>query len=198
MARTLTGMMLGLGLMYLLCSGANQHASARFRNAKIEEPRSTRVALIDMGKIFKISRSFEKKRDSLKAEIEESTTKFKSLQEKLQQLKKEHDSADQGSEEKASLERQLKTKAAEFEKLRGEEQRRFLKAEAQIYLEVYEDICTVTSTYAREHEIDLVIRTNSEPLEKDDPTKMLTGMNRIVIYENSLDITDEIIAAMKS
>jgi Skp family chaperone for outer membrane proteins len=198
MARTLTGMLLGMGLIYLFCETSGRNAVAVTQETKTAELKPARIALIDMAKIFKNSRTFEKGRQSLlDGELGEAQETAKSMYNALLQMKKELDQTERGAEERAGLEAKMKVKAAEYEKFRVELQRNLAKAEAKIYVEVYESAASEVAAYAREHSIDLVIRFNADPLEKEDPAKVMSGMNRQVIYENGLDITDEIIAAMK-
>ena len=63
-------------------------------------------------------------------------------------------------------------------------------------MKIYRVAAREIAAYAQSHRIDLVIRHNSEPLNDEDPQKLLQSLNREVVYENKLDITDEIIAGM--
>ena len=194
MAKTVSGMLFGLGVLLVVCSIANRGATA---DPKAASAPPTRVALIDMAKVFKNSRLFLSKRDALKRQITETEESAKSTQTELLQMKKRLDALEQGTDKRADLEVTLKTKTAEFEKFRQSAQKRFLKLEAEIYREIYDLITTTVANHAREHDIDLVVRFKSDPIAEDDPAKMLEEFNRLVIYETGLDITDEIIAAIK-
>lgn len=106
--------------------------------------------------------------------------------------------ADAGSEEKKELETRLKSTYAEFEKLSNSVRKKLFDEESKIYLEVYNKVAQEIATYAQTHDIDLVVRTSTEPLNaKMEPMALMQNLNRIVVYENKLDITEEIIAILK-
>jgi Skp family chaperone for outer membrane proteins len=197
MSKMMSGMLFGFGIALVVCGTSFRSATADPTEAKPGAAKPTRIALVDMAKVFKTSRMFETKRDALKREISESEDSAKSMVAVLQQLKMKYDTLEKGTEERDELEKQLKAKSAEFEKYRRDVSAKFLKKESKIYLEVYEAATAEVSNHARAHDIDLVIRFTSDPLDEEDPQKLLQGMNRQVIYDNGLDITDEIIAAMK-
>lgn len=192
MLKVMAGVFLGLGIVFLAGSMPGRVANA----VPTTGDRPTRVALVDMAKIFKTSRAFESKRDALKRKIAESTETVKTMAAEIQQKKKRWETLERGSDERAELEEELKSKVAEFEKFRHGETQRFQKIESEIYREVYDLASEEITGYAKSHEIDLVLRFNSEPID-EDPQKALQGMNRQIVYENGLDITEEIIAALK-
>jgi hypothetical protein len=66
-----------------------------------------------------------------------------------------------------------------------------------MYVEAYGLIADAVAAYAKSHEIDLVIRFNSENIDATkQPNQLLESLNRSVVYENNLDITEAIIAAV--
>ncbi len=197
MSKMMSGMLFGLGIALVASGTTFRSATADPTGAKRDAALPTRVALVDMAKVFKASRLFEAKRHELKREISESEESAKAMLTALQQMNKKHDTLDKGTEERADLEQQLKIKLAEFETYRKDGSARFLKKESEIYLEVYDVVSMEVANHARAHGIDLVIRFNTEPIKDEDPKKLLQNMNRQIIYENGLDITDDIIAALK-
>lgn len=197
MSKMMSGMLFGLGIALVVSGTTLRSATADPTGAKRDAAQPTRIALVDMAKVFKSSRLFETRRDVLKREIMESEETAKSMLVALQQMKKRYDALDKGAEERDELEKQLKIKFTELETYRKDESARFLKKESEIYLEVYDVVSSEVANHARAHGIDLVIRFNIEPIKDEDPKKLLQNMNRQVIYENGLDITDEIIAALK-
>ena len=197
MTKMMSGMLFGLGIALVVCGTSFRSATADPTEAKPGAANPARIALVDMAKVFKTSRMFETKREALKREITESEESAKSMLAVLQQMKKKYDTLDKGTEERDELEKQLKIKSAEFEAFRKDLSAKFVKKESKIYLEVYDAVTTEVSNYARANDIDLVIRHQSDPINDEDPQKLLQNMNRQIVYENGLDITEEIIAAMK-
>jgi Skp family chaperone for outer membrane proteins len=195
MARMVPGLFFAFGIVGLLVAATARNATADPRDDE-PEGHATRIALIDMARVFKTSREFERKRDELKEEITAEEETARKLQNGVTELQRRFDTSEIGTEEHLDLEKALKRKTGEFEAYRQKAQRTFLKKESAIYLEIYQQVAAEIAKYAENHGIDLVIRFNSEPIKLEDPQKLLESMNRQVVYENRLDITDEIIVAV--
>ena len=194
MVKALTCMLLGMAVLWIVGGTTGRNATADPRPAN-KGP--TRIALIDMAKLFQTSRSFENKRNALKQQISSSEETAKVMSAELTQMKQKYDSLEKGAEDRADLEKRMKVLNAEYEKYTKAESQKFQKGESKIYHEVYELANAAVAKYSREHEIDLVIRFNAEPFkEEEDLQKLTQSMNRQIVYENGLDITDAIIEAM--
>jgi Skp family chaperone for outer membrane proteins len=149
-----------------------------------------------MAKVFRASVDFEDQRAELKEKIAAAEAIASSFQSKLEELQQQLELVESGSDDEKDLRRRHKAKTAEFEDYRREQSGKFLKAESTIYRGIYEMVAAEISKYSREHNIDLVMRANLGPIEETDPQKPLENLNRQVVYENGLDITDDIIAAI--
>ena len=163
MARFLSTMLLG-AIFCLFFSAATERRASALPGAEGEKKadnRGTRIALVDMGRVFKASKFFEKEQAALlagKTEYEQTTRK---LYDEYNRLMKKYMSGDIGLEEKKELEGQLRTKYVEYEKLVQATTQKFWQEEAKLYLATWEKIVPEVSTYARSHGIDLVLSTHS-------------------------------------
>lgn len=193
MSKASSWMVFGLGVGMLVSSMCNRQATAVPRPDTAEP---THLALIDMAKVFKQSKMFESKRDALKQQISESEEVARTKRAALERLNKSLEGLEKGTEDRTEVERLVKKSNDEFETYRREESAKFLKAESTIYREVYELATSEVAKYCRDHGIDVVIRFNGEPLPVDKPQELLQSMNRQIVYENGLDITDEIVVAV--
>src|SRR5579871_1124325 len=101
MAKMLPGMLLGMALVVVVSGSLERSATADPQESKPKENRPTRIALIDMAKVFKNFKLFEKKREDLKAEITESEEFAKTIQSDVLQMKKEYDRLEKDNEERA-------------------------------------------------------------------------------------------------
>jgi small-conductance mechanosensitive channel len=71
--------------------------------------------------------------------------------------------------------------------------------EAKIYLTAYREIESVVKEYCKEKGIKLVIRQQSTSLDENQPAQeIVKALNRLVIYEDGLDITDDIRTRLKA
>ncbi len=74
--------------------------------------------------------------------------------------------------------------------------REFLEQEAQIRYESYQEIQQHVASFCQSYGIQLVIRFNREPIDASKPQEVQMGLNRPIVYQNSLDITQHIIDAL--
>ncbi|MDZ4687093.1 MAG: OmpH family outer membrane protein [Planctomycetaceae bacterium] len=157
-----------------------------------------RIALIDMGAVFKQSLEFNRRREALKEEIAASERIPKRMAEELQGHKAAMELLNKNSQEYLDAERRVARLTLDFETFRQQALRDFQLKEARIYRSVYEQIAREVADFARSREIDLVMRYSMDPLDDSDPKTLIEAMNRQVIYANGLDITADIIEAINS
>ncbi len=199
MARPLSMMLIGAAICWFLGGTLNRPATADPTpdSTKQSSPtESTKIALVDVGRIFKGSKQFERMRSSLQVEIKDSEETAKQMHAEILQMGKRYKELERGSEEQKELEVQLKRKQAEFEEFKKETTRRFKKEESAVFLKIFQQVTKEVANYAQAHHIDLVMRHNPEPFDTEDIATQMQYMNKMILFENKLDITDEIIAAM--
>ena len=149
-----------------------------------------KIGLIDMAHVFKNYKKFESMREDLKAELQDSETKAKEMQADLVNGQNALKALTEGTKEHTKREQELVKKVAEFESFRRSGQRDFLKKEAGIYLQIYTETSEAVKKYADFYKYTLVMRFNREELETDNPSALLNGMNRqVVYYKQEDDIT---------
>lgn len=196
MARFLSTMLVGIGIWCLCSVNLDLHAKIDPVDPAPEVPRvqSTRIALVDMAQVFKRSMIFEQKREALKLKIKDSEEAAQRLVKLIDVTTRKLGVLEKGSEDHQQTEVALQRQKKEFEDFRVSKSRDFLKEESGIYREVYALVTKTISDYAQTHGIDLVMRHNAEnPLNEEDPKKLLEMMNKQVVYDNNLDITEAII-----
>lgn len=155
---------------------------------------STRVALVDLTKVFAEHEEFKKQVESMRVDVAEAEKQLKIRKEALEKAGAAVDMLPKGTvkraaaEQKAALDRQTLQAAVNLQKAQ------FMEQESQIYVDVYESVLAIIDAYTAEHKIDLVLRFNGDPIgEGQDPQSVMQHLNRQVIYHKGVDITDEII-----
>jgi hypothetical protein len=113
---------------------------------------------------------FEKRREQLQA-YKPSSPEFKQLEEQLAKLSSE-----------LNVKMQLKRKE-------------FLEQEAKVYFNVYNEVVERVATFSDRNRIGLVLRYNSDEMDAQDRGSVLQGVNRPVVFQRNLDITDIILQA---
>lgn len=150
---------------------------------------SGRICVLDVAKVFKDNASFQTKMKG----IREDATKLKESVEgqlaELQNQAKELETLKENADRRKELERELVTKQAELQTRARQAEAELLTREAQIYLNTYNEMEQVVAKLAEQYNISLVLRYESAPINQDDRTDVIKGVNRQVVYQANSDLT---------
>jgi hypothetical protein len=153
----------------------------------------TNVVVIDIAKVFKNHNRFNAAMNDIKKDIEDfdgyvrsEQTRFNTLREQLQTFKSGSLEYKNKEEEIAKLQSDLQVKI-------GLKRKEFLEQEARVYYYVYKEIEQSVANFSSRNRIGLVLRFNGEEMKEDDRASVLQGVNRAVVFQQNLDITDFII-----
>ena len=154
---------------------------------------SVPVALLDVGFVIKKHRGFHRQLEQMKKDLQEVEARFqlerakdKAFEERLKKLVV-------GSDEYLELEEKITAGRSALQARIASEKRRFTRQEAAVYAEVYKEIRGAVSDYSQEKGIRLVLRFNREPMNESDPNSVMRSVNRDIVFEDGLDISDEIL-----
>jgi len=153
------------------------------------------IAVVDLGKVFAAHKRLQELNEELRREAERATDELKTMAEAAQKLKTELDAAKKGSAEAQRLERELKKKADDWKKLQEDSQRKFGEANAANVMMVYQQVNEEVAKIAEARGYRLVINFTSESIDQKDPMKRQMILQRQILYQNGLDITDDVISA---
>jgi len=153
----------------------------------------TSVAVIDIAFIFKNHVRFNAQMNDMKRDIEafdaamrDETTKINKKQEIMQGFNpasKEFKAAD---EELAHLKSDFQIKVAA-------KRREFLEQEAKVYYNIYREVEDKVTEFALQNRIQLVLRYTSDEMKPDDRSSVLQGVNKPVVFQDRLDITQHVL-----
>ena len=156
-----------------------------------------KVGLIDMAHVFKHYKKFEFLREELKGKITEGEERAKDMQQKIVAQQTTMKTFTEGSAEYLKIEKDLFSKAAEFENYRRQMSREFMKQESQIYVLVYNEVQDMVKKYALHFKYTLVMKFNREDPETDNPTQAMQSINRpVVYYRGDDDITKPVLDSL--
>jgi Skp family chaperone for outer membrane proteins len=111
---------------------------------------------------------------------------FAQKREKLAAFAPTSDQYKKAEEELAHIKSDLDIKVAV-------KRREFLEQEAKVYYGVYREIEDAVAVFAQRHGIRLVLRYSGDEMKPDDRASVLQGVNRPVVYQDRLDITQDIL-----
>lgn len=155
----------------------------------------TNVAVIDIAYIFKNHPGFKGQMEGMKTEIESYDAFIRGEQKKMQQ---ERDSAVEtlkaNSPEFRKKEEDLTRRASDLQFQMANKRREFLEKEAAIYFKTYNELLSMVATFSEQNRIGIVLRFNGDEMDPQDRGSVLQGVNRAVVYQKNLDITQAILS----
>jgi Skp family chaperone for outer membrane proteins len=149
-----------------------------------------RVAVVDVAHIFKNHKGIRAQVSQVEADLKAYEAELKQKREQLKGIAAKLKTLKPGTPDYTQLEEQF---AAMDSKLRVEmssKRRELAEAEAKIYFENYQKIAEGVKFLAGHYKINLVLRYNSEPMDREKGESVIRGvMKNVVYYDESLDMT---------
>jgi Skp family chaperone for outer membrane proteins len=160
------------------------------------KPMTHDVAVVDMVKVFEKHKGFLAKSEDFRRDGQEVQEELKRMFAAGNKLQEELKRAKPGSADQARLQQELNEKTAEYQKYQKEQMERLQKEQNQTIKETYEQISAEIRRIAEERGLKLVLRFQEENLDMRFPQKVIETVNRQVLYQNGLDITEEVLQAL--
>lgn len=162
-----------------------------------------KVGLVDVGHIFTNYEKLKARRDALQKEMEASDGQLKQYQEQVTGIQEQLKSGTvaKGSAQWTELEKQFTEINAKGQAEMSNLRREFIRKEVQMYKEIYDEVAFTVSQYAKARQYSLILRYQRETPEEEsgieDPNKIMSRVNQLVVYhQDTDDITNEILAYM--
>ena len=154
------------------------------------------IGLVNMADVMKANTQFNDTMAALKKETKDAEQEFRGRRVELKllgdQLKK--DTSDQ-DERKAQVERLASRLNSDIAASRNE----FLRREAELYADTYERAIKAIEQVADAHHINLVLRFHGdEEIDRTTPSAVLKHLNRHVLFQRNLDLTQLVIKQLES
>jgi Skp family chaperone for outer membrane proteins len=153
----------------------------------------TAVAVIDVPYIFKNHIRFQQQIEDIKKDIDaykdivtQQQTQLRTESEKLNQFRA-------GTQEYKDVEENIARLRVEFQLDSNKRQKDFMEREAKVYFNVYREVEAAVADFAARNRVGLVLRYSAEEMDPTKRDSIMQGINRIVIYQNRLNITDLIL-----
>lgn len=154
----------------------------------------TKVAICDVGMIFKNHPQFSQNLAALKQEADQFKANAASIQQELKQKAEVLQQYEPGSVEFNQAESKLAQESAAIEVEQRDTMRKLMQREAQLHYDTYMEVNNIIAQYCQEQGIQLVLRFNSEEEEADNPQAIMQKVNGSVVYHrNQNNITATII-----
>ena len=174
------------------CLGIHGAAQAQ------QGPSTGRFAVIDISHIYKNHAGFKSQMEAMKREVEAFEASLRNRGKQIEQLRNQLKAYNAGTPPYKQVEEQIAKLAAEGQAQTQLKRKDFLEREAKIYYNTYMEITRAVEQFAERNSISLVVRFNSAPINSGDGNSVLEGVNRAVVYQKNLNITDFVLKMLNT
>lgn len=154
------------------------------------------VAVLDVARVFEMNPSFKQRMDALTAEADQFKAKMEAEQNGIRKKAEQLNTFTPDSEQYRQLESELAQQTTTLQTLARQTNNDFLNREAQVYMETYTQMQQVVATIAGKYNISLVLKFESSPIDSSNRGEVVKGVNRNIVYQKELDLTDLVIENM--
>ena len=164
---------------------------------------ATSVAIVDVTRVFKESPRLTKLRDEMQRDFEVESGDMKVLVAELKSIQERAKGKKPDDPELKGFREEFEKRSAEAKELGAKLKKEFDTRQVETFGLFYEDVRVEIERYAQERGIGLVMRWQEsgevavEVKDAKDVNAAMGRINQLVIHQNGLDITDEIIERMR-
>ena len=152
------------------------------------------VAVVDINYIFKNHQKFIASMDAMKTDFQAVETDVKAKQQTIMQAQEQQKSFTPGSPEFKQLDEQIVRMTAGLQVDVTQKRKELVDREAKIYFDTYVEVTDTIKLYAEHKGIGLVLRFNGEDADQNNRESILRAINKAVHFQNSIDITPDVLA----
>jgi len=154
------------------------------------------IAVVDINKIFASHKGLQAKNEELKREAEAAQEKGKAFLVAGNRLQEDLKRQKPGTAEHNRIAKELQEKADGWKKFQEETQKHLGEQNMANLLSTYQLINDEIQRIAEARQFRLVINFSSDPIDQKDTAKGIQILNRQILYQSGLDITEEVIQAV--
>ena len=169
-------LILGFAALATRTQEADNHAAA----PSTAQP----IGLLDVAYIFKNYPRLTELMAEMQTDVQTAEAELKKKKEALAGLQKELKLHTVGTPEYAELEKRIAMAKAELAGSIETQKKVFVRREARLYYDAYQELSQVVEDYARENNLALVLRFNDSPVNVNDPKDVLRRINSSVVWHD--------------
>ena len=157
----------------------------------------TKVAIVDVGAIFKQHTSFAAALEALKGQADGFKAEALKAQQSLAEGAKVLQTWRPDSDEFRAKQTELAQKAAALQVEQNSLMQKLMEKEAMLHFETYQQVNALISQYCDDRGIQLVLRYNNQEMDLAQPGSVMQRVNSSVIYHDpNNDITQAIVGQL--
>ena len=157
------------------------------------------VALVNIDRILKDFKPLNEKLDPLKAEAKELDAAVQVRQGEIEMAANKLRQTQPGSPDQQRLQIQLVKLQTDLQQFVAKGRHDLQNKEAAVYLAFFRQLDAEISKYAKAHGLKLVLRQYETSFEEGQSLPdVAKALNRTILYEEGLDITDAMLKALQT
>jgi Skp family chaperone for outer membrane proteins len=165
--------------------------------ATVRAEDSLPIAILNMDRIFKTHKPLQDQLAPVREEAKRLQETVQLRQAEIETVATQIRKTDPSTPDFQRLQAQLLKLNGELQQLAQSGQQSIQKQESTIYLVFYRTLDDEVAKYAKAKGLKLVIRQQDNSLDDNQPlAEILKSLNRSIVYQDGLDITDEILKAL--
>jgi Skp family chaperone for outer membrane proteins len=150
----------------------------------------TSAAVIDIPYIFKNHIRFQQAIDDIKTDIDAYKNFVKQEEQKIRAEAEKASQYKPGTREYKTIEENVARMKVELQLEGAKRQKDFMEREARAYFSAYQEVEAAVADFAGRNQVNLVLRYSGETMDPTKRESIMQGINRFVVYQNRLNITD--------
>jgi Skp family chaperone for outer membrane proteins len=167
--------------------------TASAQPAEASHPPGHRVAVIDVGYIFKNLPAIKAEVSKVQSDLKNYEKEFKQKRDEMMQAVTELKKMKVGTPEYARQEEHVANLDSKLRLETRHKHHEFGSAEAKVYYDSYQRIATAVKAIATHNNINLVLRFDSADMDLEQSDSVARGiMRNVVFHDRSIDITDTV------
>jgi len=168
-------------------------ATVQQPDGDVSEPADSDIAVLDVARVFKEHALFKRQIAKLKQEVQNMDAEIRLRGQEVQRLQKQLEAATEGSPEQQRLQDQVIAQTGQLRADTEKYKAQLLQREALVYRQAYQQVVEEVQVYAKQRHIRLVVRHQGDSIDSTVAKKVLQNINRFVVFQDGLEITDAII-----
>lgn len=154
------------------------------------------IAVVDVSYVFKNFSQFKNAMEGMKTDIQQAEAKLKTEGQSLEAMAEKAKTYQPSSAEFKQLDEEVARKKADLSIKMSRIRKDFQEREAKVYYETYTQVRNMVQYYAQQNNIGLVLRFNGDQINPNNPKAVLSGINQLVVSQNNIDITPDVLALL--
>lgn len=152
------------------------------------------IVVLDVARVFKNHVRFKQRMDAIRQSVEDHDKKMSAAHQEIMGRRAKLKDFKSGSMEYKKIEDQAAHELSELRISAVSRKSEIFDREGKIYFETYQEIVAAVALLATQHNISLVLSYSSDETDPLDRGSILKAINREVVYQKRLDITNLVIS----